>query len=89
MKHLLALRVPSEIIGSYLSNIANGIGVQIAIVVLPLLLAISIFSVATNVMQGGLAFSTESLGFHFEKLAPKGGWEGSFRRTVWLNSSKA
>jgi flagellar biosynthetic protein FlhB len=73
MKHLLALRVPSEITGSYLSNIAEGVGVQVAIVVLPLLLAISLFSVATNVMQGGLAFSTESLGFHFEKLSPKRG----------------
>jgi len=75
MKHLLAFRVPSEITVSYLSSIANGVGVRIAIVVLPLLLATLMFSVAANVMQGGLAFSTESLGFHFEKLSPKKGME--------------
>jgi flagellar biosynthesis protein FlhB len=80
MKQLLALRVPSEITVSYLSGIANGVGVQIAIVVLPLLLAIMILSIATNVMQGGVAFTTESLGFHFEKLSPKNGVEKIFSK---------
>jgi flagellar biosynthesis protein FlhB len=80
MEHLLAFRVPSEITISYLSNIANGVGMRIAIVVLPLLLAILIFSVSANVMQGGLAFSTESLGFHFEKLSPKKGMEKIFSK---------
>ncbi len=80
MKHLLAFNVPSEITIPYLSSIANGVGVRVAIVVLPVLLATLLFSIAANVMQGGLAFSVQALGFHFEKLSPSKGMERIFSK---------
>jgi flagellar biosynthesis protein FlhB len=80
MKHLLAFRVPSEITVAYLSQIANGAGMRIAVVLIPVLLATLMLSVAANVMQGGLVFSTQSLGFHFEKLSPKKGLEKVFSK---------
>lgn len=73
MKQLLKFRVPSEITVPYFTAIANGIGTRIAIVLVPLLLAIMMFSIIANMMQGGLVFSTQSLGFHFEKLSPQKG----------------
>jgi flagellar biosynthetic protein FlhB len=80
MKHLLAFRVPAEITVTYLSNVANDIGARIALVIVPLLLATLMLSIAANVMQGGLVFSTESMGFHFEKLSPKKGMERIFSK---------
>jgi flagellar biosynthesis protein FlhB len=73
MKHLLRFQVPSEITISYLNGVTYGVGSRVAIVVVPILLIALICSVAANMMQGGLAFSTEPLGFHFEKLNPKNG----------------
>lgn len=80
MKQLLNFRLPSEITISYLTEFANSAGTRIAIVVVPILLAIMMFSVIANVMQGGLVFSTESLGFHFEKLSPQKGFEKIFSK---------
>ncbi len=73
MDHLLRFRVPSEITIPYLSELANGVGARIALVLVPILLATLLCSVVANVMQGGLVFSTQALGFHFEKLNPKNG----------------
>jgi flagellar biosynthesis protein FlhB len=73
LKHLLSVQVPSEITIPYLTGIANSAGTRIAIVLVPVLLGIMAFSVLANMMQGGLVFSTESLGFHFEKLSPQKG----------------
>lgn len=80
LKNLLVLQVPPEITVTYLSGIAHGVGARVALVIFPLLLATMVFSVAANVMQGGLAFSTESLGFHFEKLSPRKGLERIFSK---------
>jgi flagellar biosynthesis protein FlhB len=63
MKHLFVYRVPSEITVTYLSQIANGLGMRIAVVVIPVLLAMLLLSVAANVMQGGLGFRPNPLAF--------------------------
>lgn len=89
MKHLLAFRVPAEITVPYLADFANGVGVRVAIVVIPLLLATLVFSIAANVMQGGLAFSTESLGLHFEKLNPQKGLERIFSKNGLVELAKS
>ena len=80
MRQLLNFRLPSEITISYLTEIANGVGTRIAIVIVPILLAIMIFSIIANMVQGGLVFSTESLGFHFEKLSPQKGLSRIFSK---------
>jgi flagellar biosynthesis protein FlhB len=73
MRHLCNFRVPSEITLPYLSGLIGNPGGRVVMVVGPILMAAMIFSIAANMMQGGLAFSTESLGFHFSKLSPKSG----------------
>lgn len=80
MKHLLNFRVPSEITVSYLNEFAKGAGVRIAVVLFPVLLTIMMFSIVANMMQGGLVFSTDPLGFHFEKLSPQKGLSRIFSK---------
>jgi flagellar biosynthetic protein FlhB len=80
MKHLLVSRVPSDLSMTYLSGMTNGAAVRVAIAVLPVLLATLIFSITANAIQGGLVFSTKSLGIHFEKLNPKKGLERIFSK---------
>jgi flagellar biosynthesis protein FlhB len=80
MKQLLNFRVPSEITIPYLTTIADSAGPRVAVVLVPILLAIMLFSVVANMMQGGLVFSTQSLGFHFEKLNPQKGLSRIFSK---------
>jgi flagellar biosynthesis protein FlhB len=80
MKHLLRFQVPSEITIPYLTELANSVGSRIAIVLLPILVVAVICSIAANMMQGGLVFSAEPLGFHFEKLNPKNGFGRVFSK---------
>lgn len=89
MKNLLNFHVPAEITVSYLSGIATGVGARIAIVVIPVLLATFLFSVAANVLQGGLAFSTQTLGFHLEKLNPKNGLSRIFSKNGFVELGKS
>jgi flagellar biosynthetic protein FlhB len=80
MRHQLNFRVPPEITIPYLSGVVNGVGLRIAMVLLPVLLAAMAFSVTANVLQGGLVFSAHSLGFRFEKLSPKNGVKRVFSK---------
>jgi flagellar biosynthetic protein FlhB len=73
MKQMLNFRLPPDITIPYLTGIANSAGIRIAIVLAPILLAVAMFSIIANILQGGLVFSTQSLGFHFEKLSPQKG----------------
>ena len=75
MRHLLDYRMPAEITVSYLSGFMSNLGFRIAMILFPILLALMLFSVAANLVQGGLAFSSHALGFRFEKLNPKNGLE--------------
>ncbi|MBN1571477.1 MAG: flagellar biosynthesis protein FlhB [Acidobacteria bacterium] len=79
-KHLLNYRVPIEITIPYLADIAKGAGTRIAVVLIPVLLGIMTFSIFSNMVQGGLVFSTEKLGFHFEKLSPQQGLSKIFSK---------
>ncbi len=80
MRHLLGFRVPSELTIQYLAGVMNNVGLRTAMVLLPVLLAVLVCSVAANVLQGGLVFSTDSLKFHFERLNPKNGLSRIFSK---------
>jgi flagellar biosynthesis protein FlhB len=73
MKHLLRFQVPSEITIPYLTELTNGILSRTAIILVPILLVALLCSIAANMAQGGLVFTTQSLGLHFGKLNPKNG----------------
>jgi flagellar biosynthetic protein FlhB len=80
MKHQLNLRLPSEISIAYVSGYFNSMALRTAWFLMPILLAVMVFSISANVLQGGLAFSTESLGLKFEKLNPKNGLSRIFSK---------
>ncbi len=80
MRSMLHFRVPYDLTIPQLSGIINDVSMHIAAAVIPILLTALIFSVAANVIQGGLVFSTESLGFHFERLNPKNGLKRIFSK---------
>jgi flagellar biosynthesis protein FlhB len=73
MRYMLNFRLPSEFTITYLSSMINGISARIAMILLPVLFVALVCSVLSNLLQGGLVFSSESLGFHLEKLNPKNG----------------
>ncbi len=80
MKQMLNFRVPPEITIEYLREIVNQSGTRVVILVGPILLAIMASSVIANVAQGGLVFTTQSLGFHIEKLNPQKGLSKLFSK---------
>jgi flagellar biosynthesis protein FlhB len=80
MRSLLNFRVPSEVTILYLAGIVKNSGVRVAMVLTPIMLAAMAFSIAANMMQGGLVFSAESLGLHFNKLNPKNGLNRIFSK---------
>jgi flagellar biosynthetic protein FlhB len=89
MQHLLRFNVPSEITISYLAEVAKGVGARVAVVVVPILLATLMCSIVANVMQGGLVFSAQALGFHFEKLNPKNGFGRIFSKNGLMELFKS
>jgi len=80
MSHFLNFRVPSELTIAYLSGLAGNAGLRIALALMPVLLTVVAFSISANVLQGGLVFSSRSLGFHFDKLNPKNGLSRIFSK---------
>jgi flagellar biosynthetic protein FlhB len=80
MKQVLNFRVPSEITIEYLRSVINAGGIQVALIVGPMLLAIMSCSVIANMAQGGLVFTTQSLGIHLNKLNPQRGLERIFSK---------
>jgi flagellar biosynthetic protein FlhB len=89
MRHSFDLRVPSDISISYLTGLFSAMGFRVAAVIFPILLAVLAFSIAANMLQGGLVFTTQSLGFHFEKLNPKNGLKRVFSKNGLVELSKS
>ena len=80
MPQLLSSGVPPEITFDNLWELFGNASVRTAIFVLPVLLAAMAVSVTSNVLQGGWVFSTEALGFHFERLSFKNGLNKLFSK---------
>jgi flagellar biosynthetic protein FlhB len=80
MRYLLDFPSPPEFTIQYLSGVFKSISLRTGIVLLPILLSVLVFSVIGNLVQGGLVFSTASLGFQFQKLNPKNGLKRVFSK---------
>jgi flagellar biosynthesis protein FlhB len=89
MRYLLNIRMPRDITLGYLTGIVNSAGWRIALILGLMLLAGMVFSIAANMLQGGLAISTESLGFHFSKLSPKNGLNRVFSKNGLVELGKS
>ncbi len=75
MRNSFNFRLPPDFTISYLSGLLRDISARVAVVLFPVLIAIMISSVTANLLQGGLVFSSQALGFHFDKLSPKNGFK--------------
>jgi flagellar biosynthetic protein FlhB len=80
MRYLLDFPSPPEFTVQHLSGVFRSISLRTGIVLLPILLSVLVFSVIGNLVQGGLVFSTASLGFQFQKLNPKNGLKRVFSK---------
>ena len=80
MHYLLSQRVPEEINLTYLKATVLGITIRTSAIMIPVLVGILTVSVFSNIMQGGLAFSTHSLKLKPEKLNPKNGLKKIFSK---------
>jgi flagellar biosynthesis protein FlhB len=89
MRWLLSSKVPDEIYFPYLSRLFWDAAARTGMVVLPILLAAAAVSVTSNVLQGGWVFSTEALGFHFERLSLKNGLNKIFSKNGIVELSKS
>lgn len=89
MQRLLVFRLPAELTKTYISNVMNGIALRVGVVVIPILLAAFLFALTANVLQGGIVFSTEPLGFHLNKLSPKNGLGRIFSKNGLVELGKS
>ncbi len=89
MLHSFNFHVPADPSITYLSGLLNGISLRVAMVLVPILLAVLVFSLTSNLLQGGFLFTTEPLGFHFEKLNPKNGVKKIFSKNGSVELAKS
>jgi len=80
MRHTFDFGMPPALTIPYLSGTFNEIGMRVAIALVPVLLAVLLFSIMANVMQGGLVFSSKSLALHFDRLNPQNGLKKVFSK---------
>ncbi len=78
--YLLNLQVPEDINLPYLKTVIHGITIRTAAIMIPVLMGILGVSVLSNILQGGLAFSTHALKLKPEKLNPKNGLKRVFSK---------
>ena len=89
MVRVFHFRLPPDISIRYISALLSGISFRIAMVLVPILLAVMVFSVTSNLLQGGFIFSTEALGFHFAKLSPQNGLKKIFSKNGSVELGKS
>jgi flagellar biosynthesis protein FlhB len=89
MSRLLTAQIPSDITIPYISELFVDTAVRTALTVIPILLVALVVSVGSNIIQGGWIFTTEALGFHFEKLSPKNGLNRVFSKNGLVELAKS
>jgi flagellar biosynthetic protein FlhB len=77
---MLNFQTPQDISIPFLSDMVNGITIRMARVLLPFLLGALGISILSNILQGGLVFSTEGLKLKPENLSPKKGLKKIFSK---------
>jgi flagellar biosynthetic protein FlhB len=73
LSDFLRIRTPQDFSITFVSSLAFDATTRIVLLIMPLMLAICIVGIASNIMQSGLVFSWHQLGFRFEKLNPANG----------------
>jgi flagellar biosynthetic protein FlhB len=85
----LRMTPPEDFSISFVYALAQQALLRSALLIMPLMLLLCMLGVATNIMQGGLAFSSSPLGFHFERLMPKNGFSRVFSKNGTVELAKS
>lgn len=80
MHRLLTSEVPEDISVAYLTTMMRGIAFRTTSILGPILIGVLGLSIISNVVQGGLVFSTEPLKLKPSKLNPKNGLKKIFSK---------
>ena len=80
LRDFLRIRTPQDFSITFVSSLAFDATTRIVLLIMPLMLAICIVGIASNIMQSGLVFSWHQLGFRFEKLNPANGFSRLFSK---------
>ena len=89
LSHQLRFNIPQELTVSVVSTLFRDITFRIGIMLVPVFLTIMIVSVASNVLQGGLAVSGETLRPKFSKLNPSQGIKKIISKNGLVNLAKS
>jgi flagellar biosynthetic protein FlhB len=80
LSDFLRIRPPVDFSISFVYALARQSLLRVSLLVMPLMVVLCTLGVASNIMQGGLAFSCHQIGFHFEKLMPTTGFSRIFSK---------
>jgi flagellar biosynthetic protein FlhB len=89
MLGILRFQVPPEFSMSFLSSLFKGVALRVSVILLPIMLAVVVLSVGSNVLQGGFLFSTEALSLKFTKLNPASGIKRLFSKSSFVQLAKS
>jgi flagellar biosynthetic protein FlhB len=90
MSEGLRLRLPADINSDYISTLTRNIMARLAVAVAPLMLTAVAVSIVANLVQTrGFVFSTQALGFRFDKLSPKNGLSRVFSTNGLVELAKS
>jgi flagellar biosynthetic protein FlhB len=89
IQHHLRFNVQQELTVVVVATIFKAAALRIGMLLVPIFLAIAVISVASNVAQGGLAVSADSLKLKFNKLNPAQVIKKKKKKTGLVNLAKS
>jgi flagellar biosynthesis protein FlhB len=89
MRESLRLSIPRDITPTYVSGLANSLGLMMGTAVLPVMLAAFVIAFAANAAQSGIVIAWEALSFQFAKLNPKNGLTRLFSKNGLFELGKS
>ncbi|MDR1727066.1 MAG: flagellar biosynthesis protein FlhB [Acidobacteriota bacterium] len=89
MQHHLRFHVPQDLTVAAVSSIFKDTSFRMALLIVPIMLAIVALSIGGNAAQGGFAFSVKALKFKFNKLNPVNGVKNVFSKNGLVQLAKS
>ena len=87
--HQLRFGFPGDLTVTAVATVFKDVSFRMGLLLLPIFLAIAVISIASNVAQGGLAVSPDSLKLKFNKLNPVEGVKKIFSKNGLVNLAKS
>jgi flagellar biosynthesis protein FlhB len=89
MCNLLRVQIPSELTMAYLSSLFRSVALRVSVIIVPVMLAMVVLSIGSNVLQGGFLVSSQALKFKFNQLNPASGIKRLFSKNSLMQLAKS